>query len=65
MTTKTIEVVVSSDGGITIDAAGFHGADCEKATAFLEQALGVVDARTKKPDYYRREALRRQQRIGS
>jgi len=65
MTTKTIEVVVSPDGGITIDAAGFRGADCEKATAFLEKALGVVNDRTRKPDYYRREALRREQRIGS
>ena len=59
---KTIEVVVNPDGGIRIDAVGFKGADCEKATAFLEKALGQVKARQKKPEFHQR--VQAQQRLG-
>lgn len=59
---RTIEVIVDAAGQIKIDAVGFQGADCEKATAFLEQALGKTAARQKKPEYYRQ--ARRQQRVG-
>ena len=40
--TRLIEVTVSPQGDILIDAVGFKGADCEKATHFLEEALGVA-----------------------
>ena len=59
---KTIEVVVGTQGEIKIDAAGFKGADCEKATAFLEKALGQVKTRQKKPEYHQR--VQAQQRLG-
>ena len=59
---KTIEVIVNTDGGIKIDAVGFKGADCEKATAFLEKALGQVKGRQKKPEYHQRVQAR--QRLG-
>ncbi|MDP6526961.1 MAG: DUF2997 domain-containing protein [Kiritimatiellia bacterium] len=59
---RTIEVIVDTAGQIKIDAVGFQGADCEKATAFLEEALGQTTARQKKPEYYRQ--VRRQQRLG-
>lgn len=51
---KTIEIIVSSTGEVSIDAVGFKGADCEKATAYLEQALGVVGRKMKKPEYSQR-----------
>ena len=60
----TIEITVSPSGEITIDALGFKGADCESATRYLEQALGVTSRRVKKPEYHRRQTLRKQQRIG-
>ncbi len=59
---KTIEVIVNTGGGIKIDAVGFKGADCEKATAFLEKALGTVKGKTKKPEYHQRMQAR--QRLG-
>jgi hypothetical protein len=59
---KTIEVVVNTGGEIKIDAVGFKGADCERATAFLEKALGNVKGRTKKPEYHQRAQTR--QRLG-
>ncbi len=59
---KTIEVIVNIGGEIKIDAVGFKGADCEKATAFLEKALGTVKGRQKKPEFHQR--VQAQQRLG-
>ena len=61
---KTIEIIISPKGEVQIDAVGFKGADCEKATAFLEEALGVVGARQKKPEFHQRNATKHQQRLG-
>ena len=59
---RSIDVIVNTDGSLKIDAVGFAGADCEKATRFLEQALGKVAGKGKKPEYYRQ--ARRQQQVG-
>jgi hypothetical protein len=59
---KIIEVIVQPDGSLKIDALGFQGLDCEKATRFLEQALGKTAGRQKKPEYYRQ--VQHQQRVG-
>jgi hypothetical protein len=61
---KTIEVIVGVDGSLKIDAVGFQGADCEKATAFLEDALGQVNDRQRKPEYNSRATVSRKQRVG-
>ncbi len=61
---KTIEIIIQPTGEIQIDAVGFKGADCEKATQFLEQALGVVGKKIKKPEYHQRSTRSNQQRIG-
>lgn len=59
---KTIDILINPAGRITINANGFEGADCEKATAFLEQALGELEQRQRKPEYHRR--VKRQQKVG-
>lgn len=51
---RTIEIIITSLGEIKIDAVGFKGPDCEKATQFLEEALGVVGKKTKKPEFHQR-----------
>ena len=61
---RTIEVIVEPNGRVAIEAMGFAGADCEKATAFLEQALGVVGERRKKPEYHKRVTNRPRQQVG-
>jgi hypothetical protein len=38
---RTIEIIIGTTGEIQIDAVGFKGPDREKATAFLEEALGA------------------------
>ena len=61
---KTIEILINQDGEISIEAVGFQGADCEKATAFLEKSLGKLTRKNRKPEYYRRNIHRQIQRIG-
>jgi len=63
---KTIEVTIHPDGGLHIEALGFTGADCEKATAFIEDSLGQAKGRVKKPEYYQRSRSHgtRRQKLG-
>ena len=56
---KAIEILVRPDGGIEVEAKGFAGPDCEAATKFVEDALGRVAARRRKPEFNVR-GLRRQ-----
>lgn len=62
---RTIEVTVSPRGDILIDAVGFKGADCEKATRYLEEALGVAVTKQKKPEYHQRGRTTQTLRLGS
>ena len=61
---STIEIIIAPTGEITIDAVGFKGADCETATKFLEEALGVIGGRTRKADYYTHVTSQNKQRLG-
>jgi hypothetical protein len=61
---KTIEVIVGTTGEIQIDSIGFKGPDCEKATKFLEEALGVVGQKIKKPEYHQRTTGQNVQQLG-
>jgi hypothetical protein len=61
---KVIEIIINSSGQLTINAAGFSGTDCEKATAFLEQALGQLSAKQHKPEFHQRRQRTHQQKVG-
>jgi hypothetical protein len=61
---RTIEVVVSPTGDISIEAVGFKGADCGKATQFLEEALGVCTQKQRKPEYHQAAVQNSTQGIG-
>jgi hypothetical protein len=61
---KSIEIVISPIGEVQIDAVGFKGADCEKATKFLEEALGIICQKQKKPEYHQRNVSQHQQKLG-
>jgi hypothetical protein len=62
---RTIEIIVSPSGDISIDAVRFKGADCEKATRAFEEALGVVKQRVKKPEYLASTTSLAQQKLSS
>ncbi len=49
---KIIEVTVSPDGTTTVLTKGYLGGDCQIASRFLEQALGLVAADCKTPEFY-------------
>lgn len=49
---RTIEVLVSPSGGVTIKAIGFTGTACRHATQDLERALGVAGRSTLLPEYF-------------
>lgn len=61
---RTLEILISPTGGIQIDAIGFKGPDCEQATRFLEEALGAVHVRQRKPEYQQRTVTQRRQQVG-
>jgi hypothetical protein len=65
MRNRTIEITISTSGEIQIDAVGFKGPDCEQATKFLEEALGVVGEKVKKPEYHQSSITVRQQKLGT
>lgn len=60
---KTIIVNVDSEGQVEIEAVGYKGQSCSKATAALEKALGLAKTSKKKPEYYQTETTT--QRIGT
>ena len=65
MNKRSIEVIVMPDGSLIIDAVGFKGPECEKATRFLEGALGTIASKQHKSAYNERNQTHRQQRVGS
>ena len=61
---RAIEIVIDTTGSLKIEALNFQGADCEKATRFLEEALGELKGRTRKPEYLARAHAKAKQRVG-
>ena len=47
-----IEIVVSADGTVTVEALGAVGAGCLELTKALEEALGTVESRACKTEFY-------------
>lgn len=60
---KQVIVECAPDGTVKIEAVGFQGNACEKATAEIERALGQVKSRSKKPEYF--QANKRTQTTGN
>ncbi|MFZ5650270.1 MAG: DUF2997 domain-containing protein [Bacillota bacterium] len=47
--TREIVITVRPDGSVQIEAAGFAGRECLRATQDFEQSLGAVTGRKYKP----------------
>jgi len=52
---KEIEIIVSSDGQVQVEAKGFRGQSCAKATADFLKELGGEQCETKKSEWYQTE----------
>lgn len=62
---KKIIVTIGADGGTEIEAQGFPDGQCLKETKALEEALGTVTERTKKPEAFVAEKSGTKQKLGS
>ena len=49
---RIIEVIVSPTGETTVQTKGYVGAECQQASKFIEQALGVVASDQKTSEFY-------------
>ena len=49
---RTIEVMVSPKGEVTVQTKGYAGGDCVPASQFLERTLGVCTNDRKTQEYY-------------
>ena len=49
---KMIQVTVSSDGQTRLETKGFVGSECDDASRFLEQALGIRTSEQRTSEYY-------------
>lgn len=61
MAEKRIRAIITLEGEVTMEAIGYVGDACEKATRELEEALGQVESRVHKPEYHQRSVQQRQQ----
>lgn len=52
MGVQKIEVVITPDGEVKIEAKGFNGKGCLAATKAFEDALGVAGKRTEKTEIH-------------
>lgn len=59
---KEIIVDIAPDGSVKIEGNNFVGTECKAATAFLEKALGVAGASTKKREYHEKQVQQHQQK---
>ena len=50
--TKTIEIIVASDGQTRVGTKGFAGGECLEASRFLETALGKVTSENRTAEFY-------------
>lgn len=51
---ETIKITVKDDGTTVLDCNGFQGTRCD-ITKVAEEALGLVEDRNDKDEYYRNE----------
>jgi Protein of unknown function (DUF2997) len=53
---KIIEVTVSPTGETTVQTKGYSGSECQQASKWLEQALGLSTTDRKTAEYYQTQA---------
>jgi hypothetical protein len=49
---KIIDVTISPKGEVKVETKGFTGAECQEASRFIEEALGVRVSEAKTAEFY-------------
>lgn len=57
---KVIEVTVSPKGESTVQTKGFAGSECQQASKFIEDALGIKTGERKTAEFYATEVQQQQ-----
>jgi hypothetical protein len=57
---RIIEVTVSPKGESTVQTKGFAGSDCQQASKYIEDALGIATGERKTAEYFAAEDHRQQ-----
>lgn len=52
---KAMEIILTKDGQISVEAIEFQGQGCKEFTKAMEDALGVATGDTLKPEFRQRE----------
>ena len=52
---KEVVIIINKEGKATIEAKGYIGSECRNATRAFEEALGDVQERLNKPEYWKRD----------
>ena len=60
---RVIEVIVSPKGETTIQTKGYVGSECQKASKFLEEALGVITGDRKTAEFYTNAQTQEQENL--
>jgi len=59
---KTIQIIVSPEGESRIETKGYVGPECQQASRYLEQALGVRRSELLTAEFYQSETTRTENR---
>lgn len=57
---KTIEVIISPQGEISLQTKGYTGSSCQQASQWLEEALGLKQKETFTSEYYQTHQTQKQ-----
>ena len=57
---REIIIDIAANGDVTVDGGDSLGPECERLTAGIEAALGVVEKKVRKPSYNRPTPVLRQ-----
>ena len=61
---KTIEITIGPEGQFSVEAHGFKGASCHKATKAFEEALGDIETSRHTAEFFQSETTKNQQKLG-
>ena len=59
---RIIEVIVSPTGETTVQTRGYVGSDCQQASKWLEQSLGIATGDRNTAEFYQTEQQQQEAR---
>ena len=61
---KTIEITIGPEGQFSVEAHGFRGTSCHKATKAFEESLGDIETSRHTAEFFQAETTKNQQKLG-